>query len=97
MKKQQVSFVISEEEIKMLEKVVIFEPFLLDNLRRIKKEGKDRWIAFDAYDLFDAISALEYSQSFSDSPCGKSERSPLITKLKNHLNLVREPGQELGI
>ncbi|MFP4472496.1 MAG: hypothetical protein ACLFPX_01325 [Candidatus Omnitrophota bacterium] len=96
MKERHISFIITDDEKKMLEEVVVFEPFLQDNLEKIMRVGDDQYIEFDAYDLFDAISALKCAQSYGDQYCEKMMLSGFISKLTDLLNLVNDPEQKLG-
>ncbi len=97
MKKRSISFVISKDEETMLEKVIIFEPFLQDNLNNKKKTGKNVTISFDAYDLFDAISALKFEKNNIKSHREKAKLDIFINKLISYLNLTHQSEDKLGI
>ena len=96
MRQKYVSFHINEEERAVLENVVFLEPFLQDNLAKIKKEKKGYLIKFDADDLFDAISAVEYAKECIVSHRQTSNYHYLSQKLKTFLCLVGEQGQQFG-
>ncbi len=97
MKKCSITFKLTRYEKMLLEKVVIFEPFLQDNLDLLQKKGKDFYISFDASDLFDAISALKFALPETKSTSQKIQREKLIHKLAVYLSLIRESGKKLGI
>lgn len=96
MNEKTVSFLITPEEKKTLESIVMFEPFLQDNIRRSRKEGKKVRIKFDAFDLFDAISAVKYFGKHMAPSVERQRCRDLTEKMSRYLTLVRESGQRLG-
>jgi hypothetical protein len=95
MNQKTVQFLITKDEKKILKEVCFLEPYLQDNLRKAKKEGKMIRICFDAYDLFDAISAVQYAKDSSLEGCQQAD--DLLVKMKKYLHLACEPGQRLGM
>lgn len=61
MKEKKVSFLISEEELRLIDKVTILEPYLQDvvnSARRVKDQYR---VKFGVEDLKEALEALSYA------------------------------------
>jgi len=96
MKQKHASFIISEEERGILENVTMLEPFLQDNLGKMRKVKGGYRIKLDAEGLFDALSAVEYAGKCMVTHLQRPAYGRLFQKLKTHLYLIGEKGQQLG-
>ncbi|MBF0483254.1 MAG: hypothetical protein HQL25_00970 [Candidatus Omnitrophica bacterium] len=92
----KISFEITAIEEEIIKDAIFLEPFLFDNLRRIRTRDQNRLISFDTYDLFDLISALKECVGFSKSYRRQQEIKTFINRLSKYLSLIYNSEQKLG-
>lgn len=80
----KVFFLLTEQELGLLEKAALFEPWLLDNIDNAKKKGDQYIVNLYAYDIDDALSALEYSVDCTESYIEKEAYIKLHDKIKEN-------------
>lgn len=93
MRQGQISFLVTREELSMLEKVLFLEPGLIDGLESAKrdKKHKDKYrVKFAIVELEDAVSALSYfANAMAKTAKEKRQLYELCEKIQNYL-VVRE-------
>lgn len=61
MKEKKISFLVDEEELKLMEKVTLLEPFLQDVVEKAKRVKDQYRIRFSIEDIKEAMEALSYA------------------------------------
>jgi hypothetical protein len=87
MKESAISFLVTKEELELLEKVLFLEPGLIDGVEGAKKEKDKFRVKFAIADLEDALQALSY---FAQSMAGPEERIKfyrLSKRIEGYLSL----------
>jgi len=82
MKQIKVFFLLTEEELDILEKAALFEPWLVDNIDNAKKKGDQYIVNIYTYDIADTLSALAYSVNCTKSYIEKEAYINLHDKIK---------------
>jgi len=78
----KVFFLLTEEELDVLEKAALFEPWLLDNIDNAKNKGGQYIVNIYTYDIADTLSALVYSADCTTSYIEKKAYINLHDKIK---------------
>ena len=67
MKRDEFSFLVSGEELKLLKNVLYLEPGLIDGIDNAKREGNFYIVRFDPVEVEEALEALAYSAGCVES------------------------------
>lgn len=86
MKQSKVSFLLTEEELQLLESVVYLEPFLVDVVDGAKLKDDKYEVEFSVYDLKDTLSALAYVAPDIESYMEKETLYQLYGKIESFVN-----------
>lgn len=86
MKQRHISFLLSQKEAELLEEVCYLEPWIQDNLRRVKQENGQFRIKFERTDLAECLGAVAYQTNLTKQ---KDQMQDLHDKLKTYLILSR--------
>jgi len=82
MDQTKVFFLLTEEELDVLEKAALFEPWLCDNIDNAKKKGDQYIVNIYTYDIVDTLSALVFSADCVKSYAEKEACINLHDKIK---------------
>jgi len=84
MEQTKVFFLLTKQELDLLEKVALFEPWLCDGIDNAKNKGGRYIVNLYAYDIDDALSALEYLVDCTESYIEKEAYIKLHDKIKEN-------------
>jgi len=82
MEQTKVFFLLAKEELDLLEKAALFEPWLCDSIDSAKNKGGQYIVNMYAYDVDEALNALAYSVECADSYTEKQAYINLHDKIK---------------
>jgi len=80
----KVFFLLTKQELDLLEKAALFEPWLLDNLDDVKKKGDQCIISLYTYDIGETLGALAYLAECTEFYIEKDAYIKLHDKIKEH-------------
>ena len=90
MRQTKLSFLLFADEIRILNEVTFLEPYLVDNLKRVKKEDGRYRIRFTLDDLNDAVHAVAYGAKCFKTYREKVRYNCLRDKLLTYLRLAKD-------
>lgn len=78
----KVFFLLTKEELDLLEEAALFEPWLLDSIDNAKKKDDQYIVNIYTYDIVDTLSALAFSADCAKSYAEKEAYITLHDKIK---------------
>lgn len=84
MEQVKVFFLLTKEELDLLEGAALYEPWLCDSIDNAKKKGGQYIIDLYAYDIDDTLGALSYSAGCAESYIKKEAYIKLHDKIQEN-------------
>lgn len=89
--KSVISFLLTEEELRLLDSMVIFEPCLIDGVKKARKLKNGKYkVRFSVYDLMESLDALSFAAASVKSYREEKELLSLRSKIEDYLMLSSE-------